>query len=623
VRSGPLILSVYFSFALAANAAQPSLLQLAKAKFAPHKLSLAEEKLFIAAQAGEQASAPENTVSKNNDFIRAECIQWLCTNPAAAALVAPSGILIRGLHIEGDLDLDFAQIPFPLQMSKCGFIRRIDMAYARLPAIFIDDTFVGTLNANGAKIAGSVVLRRGFKASKVDYGGATIEGDLDCSGIDLNNAQGPSVMPTLIAKGAKISGSVVLSRLDASGQVDFSGAIVGENLELVEARFQDDQESALVLYGAQITGSVLFNLGVKVQGEVDLREATIGKDFDCRGIELSNAGGNALTAEGIKIGGAALFHSVVDENGNVDTRLKIDGKMSFVNADLGNAFVWTDVAMTTKSVLDLQVAKAKTLYDDEQSWPRPNNLLLDGFAYERFDGKAPSSLKQRIRWLHRQPQSKFSPQPYLQLASVYRKMDQDHEAKQVMIIKNRDYARFIRDHQASTQGWPSKRIFGREIELTYRLGSSDWWWYTIFGRLIGYGYEPWNAFFISLGFIIFGWAIFHFGFSNDVISPTKENAYAKDDGGHQLRHNHKKKYSDDYPKFNAFVYSLESFVPLVKLDQTEYWKPNANLGVQLKIWRLSLPTTGSLLRTYLWFHIMSGWVLTSLWVAGLTGLIRT
>ena len=74
--------------------------------------------------------------------------------------------------------------------------------------------------------------------------------------------------------------------------------------------------------------------------------------------------------------------------------------------------------------------------------------------------------------------------------------------------------------------------------------------------------------------------------------------------------------------FNAFVYSLECFTPLLKLDQSANWTPNANRDAGVHLWRLHF-TPGTLLRTYLWFHIMAGWLLTSLWVGAVTGLVKS
>ena len=82
-------------------------------------------------------------------------------------------------------------------------------------------------------------------------------------------------------------------------------------------------------------------------------------------------------------------------------------------------------------------------------------------------------------------------------------------------------------------------------------------------------------------------------------------------------------FSEHYSKFNAFMYSLESFTPLLRLDQSSNWAPNANRGRRLHIGKFNLLTTGSLLRIYLWLHIIAGWVLTSLWVGGITGLVKS
>ena len=74
---------------------------------------------------------------------------------------------------------------------------------------------------------------------------------------------------------------------------------------------------------------------------------------------------------------------------------------------------------------------------------------------------------------------------------------------------------------------------------------------------------------------------------------------------------------EDYPNFNPVVYSLDMFVPLVDLRQATYWLPSAYEGEKEK-----MPIEVRLLRFYMWFHILAGWVLTSLLVVGLSGLVK-
>jgi hypothetical protein len=100
------------------------------------------------------------------------------------------------------------------------------------------------------------------------------------------------------------------------------------------------------------------------------------------------------------------------------------------------------------------------------------------------------------------------------------------------------------------------------------------------------------------------------------VKPTKEGAYV-------FENEWRNWLSEAYPKFNAFVYSLECFVPLVKLGMSEYWMPNANHGQEIRILKFIVFRSGAVLRLYLWFHIIAGWVLTTLWVGGVTGLVKT
>jgi len=110
-----------------------------------------------------------------------------------------------------------------------------------------------------------------------------------------------------------------------------------------------------------------------------------------------------------------------------------------------------------------------------------------------------------------------------------------------------------------------------------------------------------------LGFVLLGTALFGAGYRMRIITPTEASAYGKfAETGRAPMH---------YPSFNAFVYSLENFLPVVDLHQGEYWRPNPGL-------RDSGTVPASLLRWYLWLHILAGWTLTPLLFAGLSGLIR-
>jgi hypothetical protein len=127
---------------------------------------------------------------------------------------------------------------------------------------------------------------------------------------------------------------------------------------------------------------------------------------------------------------------------------------------------------------------------------------------------------------------------------------------------------------------------------------------------IGYGYRPIRALWWILGFVALGSLLFAVGYRERAITPTEPDAYASFmETGEPPRH---------YPPFNAIVYSLENFLPVVDLHQDTYWRPNPRHGRGGRMRALS----GTLLRWYLWVHILAGWIITPLLAAGLSGLVR-
>jgi len=400
---------------------------------------------------------------------------------------------------------------------------------------------------------------------------------LDCEGAQLSNLEGRA----LSAEGTKVGGSVFLRNgFKAEGEVVLMGATIGGNLDCAGAQLSNPEGTALIADGTKIRGNVFLTNGFKAGGEVRLVGATIGGDLDCTGAQLSNPEGLALRTDGTKIAGRVFLTD----------GFKAEGKVRLVDATIQFLQI-VNVFEAEKTILDLQLAEVGTFWDDEKSWPKPGNLLLDGFRYKRLYEESPFQADSRIKWLRRQPPDKFLPQPYEQLAAVLRQMGHEGDARLVMIEKNRERARFTR--------------FPRH----------GWRWYNVFGRLISYGYAPLRAFWMSVAMIVLGWLLFAFGYSHHLISPARENAYGKAPNGHFV-------LKDDYAVFNAFVYSLESFIPLVKFDQTANWMPNSNRGSEISIFHWQV-RTGRLLRCYLYCHIAAGWLLTSLWVGAVTGLVKT
>ena len=229
------------------------------------------------------------------------------------------------------------------------------------------------------------------------------------------------------------------------------------------------------------------------------------------------------------------------------------------------------------------------MVDDKASWPAPGKLHLDGLIYNTFARASPCNARERLEWLQRQPALPFKPQPYQQLAEVLRRSGREADAKKVLIARER--AR--RKHGGLTRK-------GRV-------------WSVILDVMIGHGYKPYKIIPWGAVFVLLGWALFYHGHEAGRMVPVDEGAYAS------AEYRQTGKPPAGYPAFNAFVYSLDTFLPIVDLHQETYWEPSS--GSYCTGWSQN-DHYDPWLRFYLWFQILAGWFVTTLGVAGFTGLVR-
>ena len=412
--------------------------------------------------------------------------------------------------------------------------------------------------------------------------------------------------------GARIQGKIEISYLTASKPITLLRSFIPDGIDLADAHvdgleIDHSKIGPIVADLAEVSHDVtlMFN----AVGPISLYRSKIGGTFDCTGSRFLANGQRALKAVEATIGGDALFHEGFQTDGIVDFRLaKVGHDLSFNNADfVGNdanglnaeraeiagTFYWVDIGHNAKTMLDLEGASARAFWDDAASWPSPGQLTLNGFAYDELLG-GPTDATSRLQWLRLEPAG-YWPQPYRQLAKVLRDRGNDGDATDVAIaslVERRRMGGLDR----------LERLWNRLLEVT-----------------IGYGYRPLRALWWIAGFVMFGTILFECGRWLRLIAPTEEVAYEQFvKTGEPPAH---------YPPFNAFVYSLENFLPVVELGQDPYWRPNPRHSpggfVHRSAHRLTPGTLPAVvLRWYLWAHIIAGWMITPLLFAGLSGLVR-
>ena len=145
-----------------------------------------------------------------------------------------------------------------------------------------------------------------------------------------------------------------------------------------------------------------------------------------------------------------------------------------------------------------------------------------------------------------------------------------------------------------------------------RFRNSNWLaraWAQFLKITIGYGHKPLRTILWSLAVILTGWLIVTLGARAGVMratwpdSPPASEVIA-------------------YEKLHPLLYSLDVFLPFVNLHQEHYWWPDAERSGDCTMFGAKLRISGAFLRYYLWSQVIAGWLLSAIFVAGVTGLMR-
>ena len=574
---------------------------------------------------GEDDDDPHNDPSKGESWspkrrIRSDLLRWLCIDKIAESFVDLDGVIVHGAKIEGPLYLSSASIRFPLEFWNCYFTDEIQLVSATVASLRLTGSFTQAIEADGLNVRADLYLDDGFAADGgVSLIGADIHGNLQCNGGVFTNHPDPDddedeSGTALILQNVNVNGDVFLSDgFQAHGLVSLSGARIGGYLSCSGGAFKNPCVQGMKESGTAIDGefvvvaqNVELNDGFKAEGCVALLGGRIGGDLDCGSGYFSNPAqgqddeheysGLALEASYITVNGNIAFAAGFIAEGKVDLLgaqiagdLECDGAtfagVTAQRVSIRQTLFWRNIKNTEGVTLDLEDASVSSLVDEEASWPKPGNLSLNRFTYKSLAEDI--DVKARLCWLALQ--DSFAPQPYRQLAKLLRDDGDDHGARRVL---------FAMENRKRNDLEKRKRCLGKHGWIR-RL----WDW--VFRQTIGYGIYPGRAVRALLALVVLGWAIYWCAYSNNLLTPTNEKAYATFvTTGHIA--------PDYYQHFYGLVYSAESCFPLVKLGQSDAWTTDPK--------REDLPASS--VRIFHWFQVALGWILATFFVAGVSGITR-
>lgn len=535
------------------------------------ELTPGESALLDACRTGTKATLAGRRPARESPGtrVRARFIRFLCLGGDDAAAVDLLGIWLSGAWVVEDLDLRGATEARPLLLESCRLegVLASDGHIKRL--VLIDCLLEGPLHAQQLRCDGDFYFADGSSVTgEVGLAGASIEGDLSLAGARLDNPAGVS----LNLQGARIRGGLFLNAgFSSAGSIFMHGASIGTAIACTAGRFAKPKDIALALDRTKVTGSVFINNGAEVEGEVRIIACDIEGSLDLVGGTFRNPGANALICDTTRARGGFFFRGAT----------RVEGQIDLNSSQLGD------------------------LCDDAAVWENSSGpLLLDGFVYDHITGGAPVDAEFRIAWLKRQRSDhlleSFRPQPWEQLIKVLRASGNPDEARKVAIAKHRQM-----------------RDAGR-----YAGGSKLW--DSIYGGLIGYGYEPWRLFRVVVALwaacTLAYWAAVNpqwFGATTHLLAPSRAEASLACVAT-RLRHRDdpclapRRQYAD----FFAPAFSAEVLLPVVTLGYKGEWKPvvSAPDGSWL-LW-------GWAIRIVYWVEIAFGWLAGLLLVSAVGNLMK-
>jgi len=604
-------------------------------------------------------------------FLRALCLALLGEGAPEAPVIWVHGAWFTG----GDVDLSNLSRSMTLRLHSCKFDGSIDLHASQFMAVELDNSMALGVSGLGIKLDADLSLES-FTCGQLHFEDSKIEGKVNCVNANtvvmhFTDAKGKDqeTEGRTSFDHARVKGTVDLTSGTFSQGVSLVGATVGGDLDCSGCTIHPCTNAQDSHFGQGVTfedvqvGESITLDGATVSGESDLTGARIGGDFSCKGTHLYGNGGLSLNMEKVVIDGAAIIQGEFSADGQVlinNAAIKngiqaSGGSVTFSNSSqppapavfiasstvqgtsdfgesvrcagltilssrFGDLYILANIGGTG---LDLENTKT-AVYTDMWSARQPASLNLKGFTYLSIADQSPQksgdkkageiNVETRLQWL--QLGAGKSSQPYVQLANVLREQGRDDAATQV--LEQLAGATLATDN-------PLVRVkddlLGRDLVP------------------FNYGYEPINAFYFMLALTGIGWIVYRRNAVGGIV-PTEKEAFQCVASEQRV--------PSYYTTFSPLVYSLENTFPLVDLGQARKWQPNPYSRRAVifprrmlaamarrspkespkRRWALSgvrvLAALGTVkwLRVFVWVQVLLGWLLATFLVAGLGGLIR-
>ncbi len=415
---------------------------------------------IIATRVGSTVDLKRSTIANGLDFER---------------LSTGGGVFLSEIEESGDLNMLGAHIGDTLEFSGAHIggdakLQRMTLGSDMFAKLSKDKQtrFDGELDMLGSNFGGGVELTGMTIAGQLIFEDAVLGGKLWLTGEGKIRAR----FANIDLLGARIGSSVYLNNADFTNGATFEDAHVGQSIEIGD--------------NATFTGTFTFNR-TRVDADIRIRNSEFTGNVEMRAVQVAD---NLEMGEGAKFDGT-LDLAFARISANLDLT---DGTYGAI--DLTGAMIGSEIRLGSPDQqhptwhapdkITLRNVTAGALQDLPKSWP--HEIDLEGFTYSRLGGIGTSGSMLATRetsdftaWLEKQKE--FSPQSYMQLATVLRSSGYPDKADWIL-FKGK-----LREFELAR--WDQKLFLGLYCITT------------------GFGIYPqlaalWVLFLVALGTYIFG-----------------------------------------------------------------------------------------------------------------------
>ncbi|WP_111431966.1 hypothetical protein [Rhodobacteraceae bacterium DSL-40] len=570
--------------------------------------------------------------------IRAALLRYLILGGCEACRTDEWGVRLVGAYVTGKLDISFSTARGFTALVNCCLTEKFYALQTRLEFLNLTGSAFFGLVAQGALVSGGFFLNGAKAIGEINLYGAQIIGPLSCESAQFSSARGKA----LNAQGATMACGVFLNCLTARGEINFAGAQISGQLSCAKARLCNPKGFAFNAQGTRIMDDIVLD-ETEATGEVSFSGAQISGQLSCAKATFCNPEGTALSAQGAVTGDIFLTKAqaegvVLLSGARICGQLECSearfrkSKGRALNAQrlhVAQGLIWQQVEVSEGS-LYFASAHVSDLADEPESWPCGGRIDLDGFTYDRISG-AFIDAPRRLEWLRRGTrwEGEFFPQPYTQLAKVLREMGHDRAARRVLMERECLIRRQARKDARKASKSNLHTVFRRcfVYPATWLGASLE---FLFLQHLTGYGYQPWRSLVALLALFLAATFLADRAWTEGSFAPNSGPVLVSEDwkaydardclslnGAIGCLPNPAASWSAegapgaDWDSFNPLGYAADLVIPILDLGQTAAWAPSKDRGP----WGWGL-WWGR------WLLSASGWIVTALGAAAVTGIIR-